>query len=192
MEPGDSRPSGVRVIVTDDAGQAVRVPGLAAWLTRIAPARARGTVTVALVSDARIRTLNRQYRGKDRATDVLSFAYGASAAAVAAPRHPHLGDIVIARGVAARQASAAGHPMPAELRILALHGLLHLLGYDHERDSGQMARLERKLRRKGGLTTGLIERRAPVGTGRRNAARRRGTARRPSRNAGIEPGARTP
>ena len=64
---------------------------------------------------------------------------------------PHLGDIVIATGVARRQARAAGHPLGAELRCLALHGLLHLLGYDHERDTGQMARLERRLRRQGGL-----------------------------------------
>ncbi|MDE2905833.1 MAG: rRNA maturation RNase YbeY [Acidobacteriota bacterium] len=63
----------------------------------------------------------------------------------------HLGDIVIATGVARRQARAAGHRFGAELRCLALHGLLHLLGYDHERDTGQMERLERRLRRAGGL-----------------------------------------
>jgi probable rRNA maturation factor len=160
MEPGDSR-RGVRVSVTDGAGRTMRLRGLAAWLSRVAPARARGTVTIVLVSDARIRALNRTYRGKDSVTDVLSFAYGASRHAAPAAQRRHLGDIVIARGVAGRQASAAGHPVPAELRILALHGLLHLLGYDHERDSGQMARLERKLRRKGGLAAGLIERRTP-------------------------------
>ena len=192
MEPGESRRGGVRVIVTDDAGRALRRPGLSVWLSRVAPARARGTVTIALVSDGRIRALNRQYRGKDLATDVLSFPYGAGSPAAAAPHshQRHLGDIVIARGVAARQASTAGHPVPAELRILALHGLLHLLGYDHERDSGQMARLEEKLRRKGGLTTGLIERRPPVAdTGTRNAARRRGTARAALRT-GFRPGGR--
>ena len=63
----------------------------------------------------------------------------------------HLGDIVIATGVARRQARAAGHRLGAELRCLALHGLLHLLGYDHERDTGEMARLEQRLRRQGGL-----------------------------------------
>jgi probable rRNA maturation factor len=128
---------------------AVRAPGLAAWLTAVAPAKARGSVTVAVVPDARVRALNRQYRKKDQPTDVLSFP---------AEEQGILGDIVIALGVARRQAREAGHTLQTELRILALHGLLHLLGYDHEHDDGQMARLERRLRRKGGLREGLIER----------------------------------
>jgi probable rRNA maturation factor len=128
---------------------AVRAPGLAQWLTEVAPARARGVVTVAVVPDARVRSLNRQYRGKDSATDVLSFPAGEPG---------ELGDVVIAAGVAGRQARQAGHPIAVELRVLALHGLLHLLGYDHERDDGRMARLEHRLRRKGGLVEGLIER----------------------------------
>jgi len=127
----------------------VRAPGLGRWLQSIAPARAKGTLTIALVSDARIRSLNRRFRGKDLATDVLSFP--ADEAGV-------LGDVVIAAGVAARQAVEVGHSLQAELRVLALHGLLHLLGYDHEHDDGRMARLERRLRVKGGLRTGLIER----------------------------------
>jgi probable rRNA maturation factor len=116
-------------------------------------------MTVALVSDARIRALNRQYRGKDYATDVLSFpVIGDPLEGTKASGNRHLGDIVIARGIARRQARAAGHARPEELRILALHGLLHLLGYDHERDNGQMARLEQRLRRKGGLREALTER----------------------------------
>ena len=126
-----------------------RAPGLAAWLAAVAPARARGAMTVALISDARVRTLNRRFRKKDKPTDVLSFP---------SEERGYLGDVVIASGVAARQARAAGHSLGTELRVLALHGLLHLLGYDHERDDGRMARLERRLRTRGGLREGLIER----------------------------------
>lgn len=144
-------------------------PGLAAWLQRVAPARARGVVSVALVSDRRVRALNRTYRGKDYATDVLSFGAAGPkdppykrASPDPSPKplapSPFLGDIVIARGVARRQARDAGHSEHTELRVLALHGLLHLLGYDHERDDGRMRRVERRLRRKGGLHEGLIER----------------------------------
>ena len=108
-----------------------------------------GGITIALVPDARVRALNKQFRGLDNATDVLSFP---------AEEPGYLGDVVIAVGVARRQARAAGHPLATELRVLALHGLLHLLGYDHERDDGRMARLERRLRRRGGLVEGLIDR----------------------------------
>jgi probable rRNA maturation factor len=138
------------------------MPGLAAWLRRVAPARAKGMVSVALVSDARVRALNRRYRRKDYATDVLSFPANSEPHASPESRIPNpdmfLGDIVIARGVARRQAAEAAHTEAVELRILALHGLLHLLGYDHERDNGRMSRLERRLRRRGGLREGLIER----------------------------------
>jgi probable rRNA maturation factor len=82
-----------------------------------------------------------------------------------------LGDIVIATGVARRQARAAGHSYAIEVRVLALHGLLHLLGYDHddEQDAGRLSRVEARLRRQAGLPTGLIERSGtPGGTaGRR-------------------------
>jgi probable rRNA maturation factor len=127
----------------------LRAPGLAQWLQAAAPKEARGAVAVALVSDARVRQLNARYRGKKSATDVLSFAAGEPG---------FLGEVVIASGVARRQARQAGHSVQVELRVLALHGLLHLLGYDHERDGGRMARVERRLRRKGGLREGLIER----------------------------------
>lgn len=143
-EPGSGR---LRVEVVTPSG--VRAPGLARWLASVAPARARGGVTVAIVADAGVRTLNRRYRRVDRPTDVLSFPAG---------ERGRLGDIVIAAGVARRQARAAGHSVQAELRVLALHGLLHLLGYDHERDAGRMARLEARLRARGGLRAGLIER----------------------------------
>jgi probable rRNA maturation factor len=144
---GRDVPARLNVEVVAQAG--VRAPGLARWLMSVAPARARGAVTVALVPDRRVRALNRQYREQDQATDVLSFP---------ADEPGVLGDVVIALGVASRQATAAGHPLPTELRVLALHGLLHLLGYDHEDDDGRMARVEARLRRKGGLREGLIER----------------------------------
>jgi probable rRNA maturation factor len=147
------------VSIVDERGRPVSAPGLGAWLRRVAPPRARGVVSIALVSDRRVRSLNRTYRRKDYATDVLSFPGSASPQSLAPS--PLLGDIVIARGIARRQAREAGHSERTELRILALHGLLHLLGYDHERDQGRMLRIERRLRRKGGLREGLIERARP-------------------------------
>ena len=144
--------------------------GLAPWLCRVAPRRARGELAIALVSDARMRSLNRTFRGIDHATDVLSFSASAGApsdsrSAPASARRVAplaLGDVAIATGVASRQARAAGHSLATELRVLALHGLLHLLGFDHDTDTGQMARTEAKLRRAGRLPGGLIERARPV------------------------------
>ena len=183
---GLSRTPQLRVLVADERGRSVSAPGLARWLARVAPARVGGTVSVALVGDARVRALNQRYRRVDRPTDVLSFptegfSLGsrgppparsrsatrlrraslrrlALAAGASQIPNPFLGDIVIARGMARRQAREAGHSELTELRVLALHGLLHLLGYDHDRDHGRMQRVERRLRRKGGLGEGLIER----------------------------------
>jgi probable rRNA maturation factor len=149
------------VTITDGRGHSVSAPGLAAWLRRVAPGRARGEIAIALVSDTRIRAFNQEYRGKSRATDVLSFPAAERGAPPRLPREAQpLGDIVIATGVARRQAAAAGHSYEAELKVLALHGLLHLLGYDHDDpgDGGRMARLETRLRFRGGLRSGLIER----------------------------------
>jgi probable rRNA maturation factor len=164
VDPDSKR---ARVTVTDGRGRAVRDGGLARWLSALVPGRAHGDVAVALVTDARVRALNRQYRGVDKATDVLSFAEPRDSASDGASAWPeparigaHLGDIVIATGVARRQAREAGHAYATELRVLALHGLLHLLGYDHDdpADAGRMARAEARLRRKGGLRQGLIAR----------------------------------
>src|SRR5262245_14144706 len=158
MRDGEQR---LRVLVADERGRSVMAGGLASWLRRVAPAGARGTVNLAIVSDRRLRSLNRAYRRKDYATDVLSFPTNPPNPESLIPNPYHrkfLGDIVIGRGVARRQAREAGHSEATELRVLALHGLLHLLGYDHERDHGRMARVERRLRRKGGLRQGLIER----------------------------------
>lgn len=150
---GSHRRARILVQVSDERGRPIATT-LSRWLSRVAPMRVNGRVNVALVSDNRVRALNRRYRGVNHATDVLSFP------AKPSPQRTNdfLGDIVIARGVARRQAREAGHTETMEIRVLALHGLLHLLGYDHERDSGAMARLERRLRRKGGLAAGLIER----------------------------------
>jgi len=157
--------SPLSVLIADAVGRPVPVPGLARWLARVAPKGARGAVTVALVGDRHVRALNRRYRGIDQVTDVLSFATSPGGrrtteggSAVRQPQRPSLGDVVIATGMAARQARMAGHSVATEYRILALHGLLHLLGYDHELDDGRMARLERTLRRRGGVGPGLIER----------------------------------
>jgi probable rRNA maturation factor len=148
--------SRLAVAVVDERGRPVPARGLAAWLRRVAPTRARGSVSIALVSDTRSRALNLKYRRKNAPTDVLSFPTNPQSPIP----NPFLGDIVIARGVARRQAREAGHTELAELKVLALHGLLHLLGYDHERDNGRMRRVEGRLRRKGGLREGLIARAA--------------------------------
>lgn len=144
------RKDALDVVIADERGHAPRMSSLICWLQRVAPADARGTVSIALVSDGRVRQLNRRYRRRDYPTDVLSFSANDSS---------FLGDIVIGRGVAQRQAREAGHSELTELKVLALHGLLHLLGYDHEGDDGEMQRVEQRLRRKGGLHEGLIERR---------------------------------
>jgi probable rRNA maturation factor len=118
--------------------------------------RLKGQVTVLLTTDAYLRKLNRQFRGKNKATDVLSFLAisipgikGAEALA---------GDLAISVPTALRQAVDQGHSLSTEIKILILHGLLHLAGYDHEADDGKMARRERQLRARLNLPQGLIER----------------------------------
>ena len=101
-----------------------------------------------VTGDAELRRLNRQYRGKDYATDILSFPAAEG----------HLGDLAISSARARSQAREFGHTTEDEVRILMLHGLLHLLGHDHETDDGRMARAERRWRRELGLPNGLIER----------------------------------
>jgi probable rRNA maturation factor len=96
-------------------------------------------MSVVLAGDRLVRRLNREYRGRDRSTDVLAFP--------GAGGREGLGDVVISVPMAERNARREGHTLLQELDILALHGLLHLLGYDHERDDGAMNRLELRLRR---------------------------------------------
>ncbi|MGH9532768.1 MAG: rRNA maturation RNase YbeY [Terriglobales bacterium] len=108
-----------------------------------------GEVNVLIAGSAEMRRLNRTFRGKDRATDVLSFP---------ASQNGGGGEVAVSAAMAASSASLLGHSTRKELEILILHGLLHLAGYDHEGDRGQMARQESRLRRALGLPAGLIER----------------------------------
>ena len=126
---------------------------LARFLTQAQTAvRLRGQVTVLLTTDRAIRKLNRQFRAIDKATDVLSFpAQGIGAEKMA-------GDLAISVPTARRQAADQNHALATELKVLILHGLLHLAGHDHEADNGQMARRERQLRTRLRLPQGLIER----------------------------------
>jgi probable rRNA maturation factor len=119
-----------------------------------AAVRLSGQVSVLLTTDAAVRRLNRNYRGIDKTTDVLSFPAAASPAGA----ERIAGDLAISVPAARRQAAAQGHPLLTELKVLILHGLLHLAGYDHETDNGTMARRERLLRGRLGLPQGLIER----------------------------------
>lgn len=112
-----------------------------------------GEVSVLLATDTSIRILNRDFRKKDKSTDVLSFPADHS--------HPDpkiAGDLAISLDTARKQAEEQGHPLPVELKILLLHGVLHLAGYDHETDTGQMARKESALREQFELPAGLIQR----------------------------------
>lgn len=163
-----------RMILNRQRRVRVSISGLEKFLAaarkrlRLAPR----SLTVALVTDAQIARWNRAYRGKNRPTDVLSFptdgsqaepatrrkhrqprrvrASRSSAPTSASPRE-YLGDIAIAPAVARRNALRLGRAFDHEMRILILHGILHLLGYDHETDSGEMDRRENRLRRDLGL-----------------------------------------
>lgn len=134
------------------------VPGLsAAALTRFVAraqrsARLRGSVDVLLAGSPALRALNRRFRGKNQPTDVLSFPAGKG------PRNGFAGDIAISVDIAKQNAKRLGHATAEEIKILCLHGLLHLAGFDHEHDQGQMAKKERSLRRRLGLISGLTER----------------------------------
>lgn len=112
-----------------------------------------GAVEVLLTSNREMRALNRQFRRKDKPTDVLSFPI--------AHANGSSGDIAISLDIAVENAKRLGHPLATELKILILHGMLHLAGYDHETDSGEMARKEHKLRAELKLPDSLIARNAP-------------------------------
>jgi len=121
----------------------VRRTPLRVFLTELVKRLKARAVTCVITSDAELRRLNRQFRGKNYATDVLSFPPD---------------EMAISLDRAAAQAKELGHSLDAELRILMLHGLLHLCGMDHENDSGEMRRAEARWRKRLGLPLGLIER----------------------------------
>lgn len=134
-----------------------RVPSrLKRRTVREAAARLRAEVAqgrefvVLITGDEELRRLNRTFRNKDETTDVLSFPTAEGAM--------EWGEIAISAGRAKEQAEARGHELEQEITILMLHGLLHLMGFDHETDRGEMKRAESKWRRKLNLPTGLIER----------------------------------
>jgi probable rRNA maturation factor len=147
-----------------------RVPGLSSRaLSEFVAAACRavhlpGTVSVMIAGNREIRALNVRFKGMDRPTDVLSFPAPSFVRGFS-------GDIAISSDFAATNARKLGHRISDEIRILALHGILHLAGYDHENDNGEMARREQLMRKKLNLPTGLIERNrgAKQATGMRRA-----------------------
>jgi probable rRNA maturation factor len=126
-----------------------------------------GTVNVMVTTNREMRSLNHRFRGKDKPTDVLSFPPLQTGVDTGA------GDIAISGEIASQNASTLGHTPAEEVKILALHGVLHLAGYDHDRDRGEMARKESRLRRTLGLPDALIERNSDNQTVKRG----RGSAR---------------
>lgn len=122
----------------------------------------KGDVNVVIAGDKRLRELNRRFRRTDRATDVLSFPAAIPSTRGNGAREKDgasiAGDIAISADIAAANAERLGHSLGAELKILVLHGVLHLAGYDHETDNGEMAALEQRLRKKLRLPASLTER----------------------------------
>jgi probable rRNA maturation factor len=123
----------------------------------------RGEVTVLITGNREIQELNREFRKKNKPTDVISFPSDAKGFA---------GDIAVSADLAAANGSALGHGALSELKILILHGMLHLAGMDHETDDGAMAWKESRLRKQLGLPVGLIERANGAGSGRDKRERR--------------------
>ena len=159
--------------IGDLAGSGLSKPVLARFLLRAKQVvGVDGEVHVLLADDATLRRLNKTFRGKDKATDVLSFPAGPSAVFFGEPEGPELaGDLAISLETASRQAKRFGHTLKEEVCILLLHGLLHLGGYDHEVDSGEMAARETELRHELKLPVGLIARTAAAPTAARGRQR---------------------
>jgi probable rRNA maturation factor len=140
---------------TSNLEESLSRSGLTSFLNRARLAVGlRGEVEVLLSDDSTLRRLNKSFRGKNKPTDVLSFP----APPQIKGQPAHAGDLAISLETAARQADSFGHPLRDEVRILLLHGLLHLSGLDHETDNGEMATRESHLRRQLRLPNTLIER----------------------------------
>jgi probable rRNA maturation factor len=148
--------------------------GLARFLrAALRAAGLEGEVQVLLADDRTLRRLNRRFLGKNKATDVLSFPAAATAVFFSEPGGAELaGDLAISLEMAARQAARYGHSLRDEVRVLLLHGVLHLAGFDHERDRGEMAEKEAELRGKLGLRSGLIARGGGAEAKGKNAGRK--------------------
>ncbi len=154
------------VVIIDKSAEGVSQRSLQRFLGQARRAvKLAGKVNVVLTSKREMRALNRRFRRKDQATDVLSFP------AIEAVASQWSGDIAISTAIAARNSEKFGHSILHEIKVLMLHGVLHLAGYDHESDNGQMARKEERLRRQLGLADGLIRRGAdPAGRSAKGAA----------------------
>ncbi len=129
----------------------------------------RGRINVLVTGSTELRSLNRRFRENDKATDVLTFPSSSFVGGHAALA----GDIAISADIARQNAARLGHSVANEVKILALHGLLHMAGFDHERDNGAMARREKQLRLQLRLEPGLIERaqaRRPSSRARKKSA----------------------
>jgi probable rRNA maturation factor len=167
IDPPSSPPTHKSTSASFSAGPppyALSKPALTRFFNRARQAvDLTGEVEVLLTSDAELKRLNRSFRGKNKATDVLSFpAFVPEGFPAGFPVPDTAGDLAISLETAARQAAAFGHSLDDEVRILLLHGLLHLSGLDHETDNGEMAAREAELRDKLRLPNGLIAR--TVGT----------------------------
>jgi probable rRNA maturation factor len=138
-------------------------------------------VNVLVTSSAAVRALNRQFRNQNKATDVLSFPVTPlSSGSRGKVKLKAAGDVAISAEIALENSLRLGHPVAEEIKILALHGIVHLAGFDHERDNGEMARKEAKLRRALRLPAALIERvqrEHSQPTGRASLKHRQGTRR---------------
>ena len=144
------------MIIFDKPVEGVSHAGLQRFARRAQElAGVKGEVAILITSRRKLQALNRSFRRKDQPTDVLSFS------------RQQGGDIAVCAEIAGQNARRLGHSFTEEIKVLVLHGMLHLAGYDHETDSGQMAAMEARLRSRLKLPASLIQRNRPVAAARR-------------------------